>query len=71
MRLSATAQTLAGERSASRACVRVRWSRGSERVNVDGAGVLTTGSVGVCESAEGVAQGSAVVLTTQAVVCDD
>lgn len=52
-------------------CVRVKWSRGSERIAVDGVGVLTTGSVGVCESAEGVAQGSAVVLKTQSVVFDD
>lgn len=52
-------------------CVRVRWSGGSARVTVDGVGVLTTASVGVCESAEGIAQGAAVVLRTQAIVADD
>lgn len=46
-------------------CARVSWSRGSDCLDADGVPVLTAESVGACESAEGVAQGVAIVVSTQ------
>ncbi len=51
-------------------CVKVTWKGGSATVRVDGAAVLTTDSVGLCESAAGAPQGVAVVASHQRVVAD-
>lgn len=51
-------------------CVRVTWGGGSADLDADGVPVLTAASVGTCHSAEGVAQGPALVVATQADVIE-
>ncbi len=51
-------------------CVEVTRSGGSASLDADGVPVLTRASVGLCESAEGVPQGPAVLLVTQEDVAD-
>lgn len=46
-------------------CLTVEWSAGTQRVTVDGNPVLTETSIGVCKSAEGLVQGTAMVSGVQ------
>lgn len=46
-------------------CVRIEWSAGATRVNVNGVAVLTRASTGKCMSAESAPQGLALVVSTQ------
>ncbi|MEP6506795.1 MAG: hypothetical protein ABJC63_01115 [Gemmatimonadales bacterium] len=46
-------------------CVRIEWSAGAKRVNVNGVAVLTQASMGKCMSAESATQGLALVVSTQ------
>jgi hypothetical protein len=49
-------------------CVRIEWSAGATRVNVNGVAVLTQASIGKCMSAESAPQGLALVVSTQQAV---
>ncbi len=51
--------------SGSSPCVRIVWSRGANRVTVDGTAPLLQSSVGQCKNAAGVVQGTAIVAATQ------
>jgi hypothetical protein len=46
-------------------CVRIEWSAGASKVDVDGTPVLTRSSVGKCFGAEGAVQGLATIKNTQ------
>lgn len=47
-------------------CLRIEWSAGTSRVAINGTAALVTGSIGQCLNAEGVTQGVAMVVNTQA-----
>lgn len=46
-------------------CVKIEWSGGSTKMQVNGAGVLIQSSVGKCYSPEGAMQGVAIIASTQ------
>ena len=46
-------------------CVTVRWSAAASQCKVNGIGILTQASVGICYSAEQIPQGPAVIANTQ------
>lgn len=46
-------------------CIRIEWSAGSTKVQVNGVGVLVKSSIGKCYSAEGTPQGVANIVNTQ------
>jgi len=49
-------------------CVKIEWSAGAAKVSVGGIAPLVQSSIGQCKSAEGVVQGVAVIVNTQAQV---
>jgi hypothetical protein len=46
-------------------CVTVRWSAAASQCKVNGVGILTQASVGICYSGEQIPQGPAVIASTQ------
>ena len=46
-------------------CVRIEWSKGSEKVSAGGTAALAESSIGKCISAENATQGTALVVQTQ------
>jgi len=46
-------------------CIRIEWSLGSNRANVNGAPVLERESIGMCYSPDNTPQGSAIVVNSQ------
>ena len=46
-------------------CIRIEWSGGSAKIQVNGAGVLLQSSIGKCFSPEGAMQGIASIVNTQ------
>ena len=46
-------------------CIRIEWSAGSTKMQVNGAGVLVKSSIGKCYSPEGAMQGMANIANTQ------
>ncbi|MBS1912264.1 MAG: hypothetical protein JST22_09790 [Bacteroidetes bacterium] len=47
-------------------CIRIQWSAGSAAAGCNGTPVLVASSIGQCYSAEGVVQGVAIIVNTQA-----
>ena len=46
-------------------CVRIEWSAGSSKTNLQGTATLVQSSIGKCINAEGAPQGLAIIVNTQ------
>jgi hypothetical protein len=46
-------------------CVTIQWMSGSSRTGIQGGKPLLTSSIGLCKNAEGVIQGTAMIVNTQ------